>query len=186
MTFKKNIIGWLFLGFTCVFNVQAQSNDGGQEMRLYGGYNKNNTYENKMIGLEFKPETQPFKFADVLFNAEYHDSDFRGTPSRYYRGQRVDFSSSNSWVNGGLKLRKTFDNGIFVKAGVGVAYVKNRAYGRKITGSHWQFSPTYSLGYNITKSTSIEYQWVHFSNAGTAPPNPGRDFHYITLGYRFK
>lgn len=187
--FKKTLLTILILtgsSFGAYAQEQADNNLlSMKEVRVYGGYSNNDRYINKLVGLELVPQKQPFESVDILFNGEYHDSSFKGKLAKSYKGKNYDFQRETSWVNFGIKARKTFDNGIYLKGGVGIAYIEDRAYARNLTGGHWQFSPSYSIGYNITKNASIEYQYVHFSNGRTAPPNPGRDFHYITLGYKF-
>lgn len=156
-----------------------------KEFNVYGGYLHHGKYINRLIGFEIVPKTQPFESVDLLFNGEYHDSSQDVKVAKTYKGKAYNFTQDNTWINWGIKARKTFDNGVYLKGGVGVAYIENRAYGRHLTGSHWQFSPSFSLGYNITPKVYIESQYVHFSNARTSLPNPGRDFLYITMGYKF-
>ncbi|MGL6369959.1 acyloxyacyl hydrolase [Aeromonas hydrophila] len=61
----------------------------------------------------------------------------------------------------------------------------HRGNGFKDYGGPFQFSSGIGLGYALTSSWLIGYQYEHMSNANMYEQNPGLDSHSIHIEYRF-
>jgi lipid A 3-O-deacylase len=52
-------------------------------------------------------------------------------------------------------------------------------------GMQFQFATYAGLDWNIGTHFRLGYQFQHMSNAGLASPNPGVNFHFFAVSYRF-
>jgi lipid A 3-O-deacylase len=111
-----------------------------------------------------------------------------GAPSPYVFGS-VNSSGDTSFAAAGLswKIGKT----LYVRPAIGLALHDGRIpragpAGRRIDlGSRVLFEPELGLGYQLTKSVSIEASWAHISNARIlSKQNPGIDMIGIRANLR--
>jgi hypothetical protein len=96
------------------------------------------------------------------------------------------------WVDQRVEARKALfaksqvgvtpgDDGLFAKAFIGPALISHTD---ALLGGHLQFAT--DIGFGVRDSeTSVAIIYTHFSSAGLAAPNKGRDFLTLEAGVRF-
>lgn len=167
------------LTFILMGSAHSQTLNTNYEHRLYGGYNIHQNFDKSIhVGVEKKLYDFENSKTKLWYALEYHKAEFKGNTKK-------GFEDNNSWVTASPLLQHYISNDFYLKGGVGVAYIENLKFGRKRTGSHWQFAVNMGVGYEINDKWNMELKWRHYSNGNTANPNPGRDFIYIDVGYKF-
>ncbi|MCB1042797.1 MAG: acyloxyacyl hydrolase [Acidobacteria bacterium] len=75
----------------------------------------------------------------------------------------------------------------FAEFGIGLHYLTERDVGPKTFSTNFQFGDHIGFGFNFGKrvQTTIAYQFQHFSNGGIDAPNPGINFHILSMGLKF-
>ncbi len=76
----------------------------------------------------------------------------------------------------------------FVEAGIGFHYLSEKEVGVKTFSTNFQFGDHIGLGvkFGPERNYRLTYQFQHLSNGGIDAPNPGINFHLVSLGYQFK
>lgn len=171
----KEIIRSLAVGLTLVTgNVFAEEND----LRFFIGHNIN-TQDHSVYNIGVEKELLQLKDNTSILGAfEYHYSETKVK-------RKKEFAHYNSWTVISPVIKKHVNNEIYLKGGVGVAYMQEKRYGISKSGSHWQFAVNLGVGYEFNNKWSLEAKWRHFSNGATSYPNPGKDFYSVDVGYRF-
>ncbi len=76
----------------------------------------------------------------------------------------------------------------YVELGIGVSFLSNNHLGHRNLGGQFAFQDIIGLGlhWKTTRSWSLSYHYLHYSNAGLFPPNQGIDVkHLISFTYEF-
>jgi len=75
----------------------------------------------------------------------------------------------------------------FVEMGIGFHYLTEKELPTKNFSTHFQFGDHIGFGvrYGHARRHRITYQFQHLSNGGIDAPNPGINFHLVSMGYRF-
>lgn len=76
----------------------------------------------------------------------------------------------------------------FVEFGIGLHYLSEKQLPTKRFSTHFQFGD--HLGFGVTFGEGyryrLTYQFQHLSNGGIDAPNPGINFHLVSMGYRLR
>lgn len=147
-----------------------------KEHKIWAGVDHSRDHKSTLIGIDTTLNKDIWGM-NPNFSIEYLQAKYDGIP-------RPGYSEKNSYLSFTPTLKKQFNNGIYLKAGVGVAYQEHKKWQHHKTGGNFQFHPTASIGYEW-KNISFEVQYSHFSNADTNKPNPGEDFTIFKIGYKF-
>ncbi|WP_240914201.1 acyloxyacyl hydrolase [Microbulbifer harenosus] len=75
--------------------------------------------------------------------------------------------------------------GLFGEAGVGVAYLDERSFGRIDLSTNLNFSLHFAAGYTLNSGDTLSLRYSHFSNGYTNTPNPGFDFASLNWHKKF-
>lgn len=172
----KHSLAILATAFFISTPVVAQEAPLFKDNKIWIGYDNSRDHKSNLLGIETTMNKQ-FLSLNPSFSVEYLYAKYDGTPYPNY-------SSKNSFLSFTPALKKQFDNGVYLKAGVGIAYQEHKKWQHHRKGGHLQFHPTASIGYEWN-NISFEVQYSHFSNADTNKPNPGEDFTIFKIGYKF-
>lgn len=72
----------------------------------------------------------------------------------------------------------------FLEGSIGPARKSTKQIGEKCSGSKWTFQDAIGLGFKFFHRFDVRIQYLHYSNGGISPPNPGIDLEpLITLSY---
>ncbi len=76
----------------------------------------------------------------------------------------------------------------FMEFGIGAHYLTERDVGAKYFSTNFQFGDHIGIGASIGKRVqyTFSYQFQHFSNGGIGAPNPGINFHMLSMGIKWK
>lgn len=168
-------------GVIFIFNGSAIAQENSDPLflqrKFWVGASYDHTKSSQMIGVEgvFNYEL-PWGLRPTL-SLNYMNASFNG----YIR---PCYSDKNEYIYLTPSIMKKFQNGFYLKTGVGATYQKEIRWQNRRNGSHYQFHPTISAGYEWD-NLSLEFQVSHFSSARTSLPNPGIDFAVLKLGYTF-
>ncbi len=97
-------------------------------------------------------------------------------------GKNLQVFALGPWLQlGGQGAKKLFFN-----ASVAVAHKSSKQVGTRISGSKWTFQDILGVGVNITNNLALSVNYLHYSNADLATPNPGIEIlPLIMVTYRF-
>ena len=151
-------------------------------------------YTNHGVGFSYG-KGKPNKLHGYRFNYRYRALDFRAltvfADVSYARwstnssiGKNVHIFAAAPAVRLGAQLPiKSADVTIFIEGSLGIARKSNRYHGDNLTGSLWTFQDI--VGFGIAYNHfDIRIQYLHYSNASLARPNPGIDVKpLLTLTY---
>lgn len=88
-----------------------------------------------------------------------------------------------------FRLIETNYNGLFniyFEGSIGFARKSKKSIGFKQTGHYFDFQDFITLGCQINKKLDLRLQYIHYSNAGFFPPNPGIDIRpMLSIGYNW-
>ena len=80
---------------------------------------------------------------------------------------------------------QTASSGVFVEAGIGLAYLSNSQWGsRHDLGSHLQFEQRLGIGYDFG-NYDLSLNITHLSNGGLKDPNPGAETASVRFAHNF-
>ena len=151
-------------------------------------------YTNHAVGFSYG-KGKPNKLHGYRFNYRYRALDFRAltlfadvsyarwsTNSSVGRSVHIFAAAPAVRLSAPLPI-KPADIKIFIEGSLGVARKSNRYHGDNLTGSSWTFQDIVGVGISYNHF-DIRIQYLHYSNASLARPNPGIDIKpLITLTY---
>ena len=74
----------------------------------------------------------------------------------------------------------------FVEVGIGLHYLTGKQFATKDFSTHFQFGDHIGFGIRFGEDLNyrLTYQFQHLSNGGIEDPNPGINFHLLSLGVK--
>ena len=72
-----------------------------------------------------------------------------------------------------------------VEGGISPTVLSRHTFDRLNLGGEFQFTSYAGLNWHITPQVGLGYRFQHLSNAGLWRPNPGLNFHAVSLFWRF-
>lgn len=111
-----------------------------------------------------------------------------------------------SRVEGGIRVRELYDVGAtptltfsprkfasasfkpFIEIGIGAHYLTEKGISHKTFSTNFQFGDHIGVGVYVGRGRAykLAYRFQHLSNGGIGSPNPGINFHLMSMGIKIR
>ncbi len=173
-----------FRGAEDQFGLGVDSVAGIEGVEFIGGYGEDT--DNFRLAMQWPLFVRPIKSWTASFSllANYSILDYE-VESANREGKLRDAGLTPTVT---FRSHKKCGFRPFVEMGVGFHYLSDKQVGPKDFSTRFQFGDHIGLGVEFGKrySYKLAYQFQHLSNAGIAAPNPGINFHLLSMGFKLQ